>query len=87
MKANSSANETRRPIPASGLPGALRPALRILREALLGSWAASCRRYGRRAEISALSDFELEDIGLRRPHIGASPFVIMRSPGDADAAR
>ena len=37
--------------------------------------------------IQVDGDFELGDIGLRRPDIGASPFAIMRSPGDADAAR
>jgi uncharacterized protein YjiS (DUF1127 family) len=71
MKATFWASEAGRPIAASKLFGALCRTLQLWRKVPLGAAAALRRRYRRRAEISALNDFELKDIGLHRPDIKA----------------
>jgi uncharacterized protein YjiS (DUF1127 family) len=70
MKATFSTSEAGQPIAAPRLPGALGRTLQLWRSAL-GAALALRRPYRRKAEISALSDFELKDLGLHRPDINA----------------
>lgn len=87
MKAIFWASEATRPIGAPELFRTRCGALQLLRKVPSRADSALRRRRRRRAETSALSDFELDDLGLHRPDVRADPFAIMRSPGDADAAR
>jgi uncharacterized protein YjiS (DUF1127 family) len=71
MKATFWTSEAGRPVAGSKLFGAINRALRLWRKVPLGAASALRGRIRRRAEISALSDFELRDVGLHRPDIKA----------------
>lgn len=87
MKTIFSTSEARQPIAAPWLFGALCRALQLWGTVPLGAALALRRRHSRAADIAALGDFELQDIGLHGLDIKAWPSAITRSPGDADAAR
>jgi uncharacterized protein YjiS (DUF1127 family) len=71
MKAAFWTSEAGRPVADPRLFGTLSRALQPWRKVPPGAASALRRRFRRRAEISALSDFELGDIGLQRPDIKA----------------
>lgn len=71
MKAAFWTSEAGRPIAAPKLFGALDRTLQLWRKVSPEAASASRPRYRRSAEVSALSDFELRDIGLHRPDIKA----------------
>ena len=71
MKATFWTSEAGLPVADPRLFGAPNRVLQLWRKVPPGAASALRRRFRRRAEISALSDFELRDVGLHRPDIKA----------------